>query len=196
MDIIKAWQAKTPQEQTDLHLTNIKKAMLEQIPAARRTMYEPQEFLGAAWERINKRFTALYLDGTNDERAESGKKPITLVSLVFRCCKDAIREIDGQEGKHEHAPLDWISDEDRSAAEAYYLNDGAGQRRRTEEHAIRHVFWGNFERKLDSIDRLIVDGLRRGYQQNECAKQAHISAPAVNKRIKKLRTSLEMAAMA
>ena len=191
MDIITTWQAKTEQEQTALLLTNIKKAMREQIPASQRTMYEPHEFLGAAWERTNERFTTQYLNGTNDERTENGKEPITMITLVYRCCKDAVRSMVSDERKHDH---DTLESEGENTGGGYHSNTWqTNKRRTTEDRAIAYMFWEDFTKSRDQIDRLIIEGLRDGYKQNECATAAQMTPPAINKRVQRLRMAVAAA---
>lgn len=190
MNIITAWQAKTEQEQTALLLTNIKKAMREQIPASQRTMYEPHEFLGAAWERTNERFTSQYLNGTNDERAESGKEPITLITLVYRCCKDAVRSTVANERKHDH---DELESEDGNTDGGYHGSIWQTDKRRTtEDRALIRVWLDELFSGLDERDAQIIKGKLNGMQQNELAEVIGISPAAICKCLKRIRATLTM----
>lgn len=141
------------------------------------------------WLKLAERLTPEYLYSLNSKRINDGKEDITLVSLVYRCAKDAIRCIYEQDIKHERARVHTIVDKDSD--EHDYIDIMAiSTRDNTEASAIIRAAFHAILSGMDDIDRIIIECKRDGMSEREIGAITGISGVAVHKRIVKIRTAL------
>lgn len=191
-NIIEQWQEMTETEQINMLTACTKKALQIEIPAATLARFtrehELDELVSAAWLKLYDRLQPSYLDALNTSRAEDGKEPISLKSIVYRAARDAVRNAYADDHKHDHKALE-TEDEDENGN--YHGNTWLTDKRRTTEiNALDRISYEDFTASRDHIDRIIIEGLRDGYTQRECAEASKVSAAAVNKRIKRMQTAL------
>ena len=145
-----------------------------------------------AWLKLAERLTPEYLDGLNSKRTHDGKEEITLVSLVYRCAKDAIRSIYEQDIKHGRAQAYTIVD--NHGDEYDYIDIMAvSARDNTETSAIIRAAFRSILNDMDNTDRIIIECKRDGMSEREIGIVAGISGVAVHKRIVKIRAALTTA---
>ena len=142
-----------------------------------------------AWLKLAERLTPEYLDGLNSKRTHDGKEEITLVSLVYRCAKDAIRSIYEQDIKHERTRVHTIVDKD-SDEHDYIDIMAVSARDNTEASAIIRAAFRSILNGADDIDRVIIDYKCAGMSEREIGIVTGISGVAVHKRIVKIRAAL------
>lgn len=141
------------------------------------------------WLKLAERLTPEYLDGLNSKRTHDGKEEITLVSLVYRCAKDAIRCIYDQDIKHGRAQAYTIVD--KHGDEYDYIDIMAvSTRDNTEASAIIRAAFHSILNGMDNTDRIIIECKCEGMSEREIGIVAGISGVAVHKRIVKIRAAL------
>lgn len=141
------------------------------------------------WLKLAERLTPEYLDGLNSKRTHEGKEEITLVSLVYRCAKDAIRCIYDQDIKHGRAQAYTIVD--KHGDEYDYIDIMAvSTRDNTEASAIIRAAFHSILNGMDNTDRIIIECKCEGMSEREIGIVAGISGVAVHKRIVKIRAAL------
>ena len=174
------------------------KALQIEIPAAALARFnrehETDELVSAAWLKLYDRLQPAYLDALNASRAEDGKEAISLKSLVYRAARDMVRNTYADDHKHDHEALE-IEDEDDNG-NRHYNAWTTDKRRTTEIKAIERISIEDFTASRDHIDRIIIEGLRDGYTQRECAEASKVSTAAINKRLNKIKRDLTAAAIA
>lgn len=141
------------------------------------------------WLKLAERLTPEYLDGLNSKRTHDGKEEITLVSLVYRCAKDAIRSIYEQDIKHGRAQAYTIVD--NHGDEYDYIDIMAvSARDNTETSAIIRAAFHSILNGMDNTDRIIIECKCEGMSERDIGIVAGISGVAVHKRIVKIRAAL------
>ena len=141
------------------------------------------------WIKLAERLTPEYLDGLNNKRTHDGKEEITLISLVYRCAKDAIRSIYEQDIKHGRAQAYTIVD--NHGDEYDYIDIMAvSARDNTETSAIIRAAFRSILNGMDNTDRIIIECKCEGMSEREIGIVAGISGVAVHKRIVKIRAAL------
>lgn len=144
------------------------------------------------WLKLAERLTPEYLDGLNSKRTHDGKEEITLVSLVYRCAKDAIRCIYEQDIKHGRAQAYTIVD--KHGDEYDYIDIMAvSARDNTETSAIIRAAFHSILNGMDNTDRIIIECKCEGMSEREIGAITGISCVAVHKRIVKIRAALTVA---
>ena len=141
------------------------------------------------WLKLAERLTPEYLDGLNSKRTHDGKEEITLISLVYRCAKDAIRCIYEQDIKHGRAQAYTIVD--NHGDEYDYIDIMAvSARDNTETSAIIRAAFRSILNGMDNTDRIIIECKCEGMSEREIGAVTGISCAAVHKRIVKIRAAL------
>lgn len=141
------------------------------------------------WLKLAERLTPEYLDGLNSKRTHDGKEEITLVSLVYRCAKDAIRCIYEQDIKHGRAQAYTIVDKHGDSYD-YIDIMAVSTRDNTETSAIIRAAFHSILNGMDNTDRIIIECKCEGMSEREIGIVAGISGVAVHKRIVKIRAAL------
>ena len=144
------------------------------------------------WLKLAERLTPEYLDGLNSKRTHDGKEEITLVSLVYRCAKDAIRSIYKQDVKHGRAQAYTIVDKHGDSYD-YIDIMAVSARDNTEASAIIRAAFRSILNGMDNTDRIIIECKCEGMSEREIGIVAGISCVAVHKRIVKIRAALTVA---
>lgn len=130
------------------------------------------------------------LAATNERRAAQGKRPITLVSVVYNAARASIAAVYYADSKHS-AAYDWEIDDGEGNA-ASYLETCCGDRAvDTEQSAIIRADLDRFRAGLDDIGRQILEMVAAGKTEQEIGKAVGISNVAVHKRIAKMRAALK-----
>ncbi len=130
------------------------------------------------------------LTATNERRAEKGKRPIKLVSIVYNAARASIAAIYYQDAKHG-AAYDWeISDGDGNSASYLETMCGDGHQD-TERAATIRAGLKNYKKTLDEIGKQIMEMVIDGKTEREIGKAVGISNVAVHKRIVKMREALK-----
>lgn len=187
-NIISKWNALTEQQQLDYLKACTVKAVQREING------DLQQFIGfhdldglanEAWLKLTDRMTNDYLERLNAHRATDGKPEITLNSIVYRAALDAVRTAHRGDKKHEHDALTLCDDNGREYDRPVHRHTDE-----TEAVALGRLIMEEFAGTRDNIDRLIIEAIRDGFTGRETAQAANISAPAITKRLQKLRAAL------
>lgn len=112
--------------------------------------------------------------------------------MVYRAALDAIRAAqreDDRNGRNRSEPCTDENGKEHSAIDSLI----ASRRHNTEAEAIARIMYAEIVNGLDSTDRIIIEMLIDGYWQREAAEAVNISAPAVNKRVRRLRAAVTAA---
>lgn len=194
-NIIEQWQEMTEAEQIAMLTACTIKALQIEIPAASLARFnrehERDELVSAAWLKLYDRLQPAYLDELNTSRANDGKDAISLKSLVYRAARDTVRNTYADDHKHDHEALE-TEDEDENG-NRHYNAWQTDKRRMTEIKALDRISIEDFIETRDHIDRIIIEGLRDGYTQRECAEASKVSAVAISKRVNKIKIALTVA---
>lgn len=183
--IISEWNGLTTQEQINF-ITACTFKIIKAQPAGLR--YETNELVNEAWLRIAGNMTADKLSAINERRTSQGKAPTTLVGIVYRAVRASIAAISYSEKKHSAANVRTIKGKDEE--ESDYTNTVPTSGDDTETTAILRALLERFAISRDKIDQQIIAGTMEGMTEREIAAIVSISAPAVHKRIVKIRAAL------
>lgn len=196
-DIIRAWNALSDQEKIGTATRCIKSAAMKQIGngkvlSAFYQRHELDELLSETWLKLSERMTTDYLTALDAHRAARGTEPITLISVVFRAALDVIKAAQREDDRNAQNRLEPCTDEN---GHEYNAVDSliTSRRYNTESEALVRIMYAEIVDGLDSTDRIIIEALINGYQQREAAQAVNISAPAVNKRVRRLRAAVTAA---
>lgn len=196
MSIINEWNALTTEHQLDyLQACTIKAAKREIDDDLQRFIgfHDLDGLANDAWLKLTDRMTDSYLERLNARRAAEGRPEITLSGIVYRAARDAVRTAHRSDIKHDHDALTLCSDDGGEYDRPMYRHADF-----TDVIALGRQILAEFVGTRDEIDRLIIEAIRDGYTGKETAAAVKISAPAITKRLQKLRATLraEMAAAA
>lgn len=206
MCIIQQWFNMSEETQIRMITANVRKAAKNEIAYSIGGQYNQYNeavawfvdyhglecLVNETWLKLAERLTPEYLDGLNSKRTHDGKEEITLVSLVYRCAKDAIRSIYEQDIKHGRAQAYTIVD--NHGDEYDYIDIMAvSTRDNTEASAIIRAAFRSILNGMDDIDRIIIECKRDEMTEREIGAIAGISCVAVHKRIVKIRAALTVA---
>ena len=185
-NILHQWAAMDTKAQINMLTANIKKAAKNEIGYSTEDHYAEfnetvawflnhhgiDGLVNEAWVKLAERLDADYLDKLNAKRAASGKVNISLVALVYRSAKDAIRAVYRDDIKHG---LDTMASTGKDE---------------TASTATLRVALEQFVNSRDEIDRMIIECKRDNYTEREIAEVVGINRAAVHKRIDKMREAL------
>ena len=199
-NVIAAWARRSSAEQINMLQAAVKKAAGAEIGAARLSAFwsahELDEIVNDSWLKLAERLDEGYLEKQNEKRAQAGKDALSLVTLVYRAAKDTIRGY-LPDMERSAARADNVTEQDGETLDLFDViedkRDGDGRElvnRPTEAAALVKVSLADFSNKRDEIDRLIIEGIRDGYKQNEIAQAVGVSPVAINKRLQKIRAAL------
>lgn len=196
MTIIEAWDAMTTEQQLSYIKACIIKATQREIDGDIRQFigfHDLDGLANEAWLKLTDRMTNNYLERLNARRAAEGRPEITLSGIVYRAARDAVRTAHRSDIKHDHDALTLCSDDGGEYDRPMYRHADF-----TDVIALGRQILAEFVGTRDEIDRLIIEAIRDGYTGKETAAAVKISAPAITKRLQKLRAALraEMAAAA
>lgn len=125
----------------------------------------------------------------NEERAAQGKRPLTLVSLVYNAARASIAAVYYQDGKHGAAYDIEIDDGEGNTAsylETMVGSDGTD----TERSAIIRADMGRYVASRDKVDQKIMELLPQGFTERQIGAIVGMSGVAIHKRIAKMRRDL------
>lgn len=153
-------------------------------------MHNLDEFVSEAWIKLQTALDPEKLEARNARRVAAGKNRVKLSSLIYESCIHAINRIWRQDVKHGKAQVKTITDK---AGNSYsYIDTMASSRiDGTEAKALGRVVVAEFLESRDNTDRIIIEMIRDGYKGKEIAAAVGISAPAVTKRLNKIREALK-----
>lgn len=206
MCIIQQWFNMSEETQIRMITANVRKAAKNEIAYSIGGQYNQYNeaiawfmdyhglecLVNETWLKLAERLTPEYLDGLNSKRTHDDKEEITLVSLVYRCAKDAIRSIYEQDIKHGRAQAYTIVD--NHGDEYDYIDIMAvSTRDNTEASAIIRAAFRSILNGMDDIDRIIIECKRDEMTEREIGAITGISCVAVHKRIVKIRAALTVA---
>lgn len=183
--IINEWNNLTTQAQINF-ITACTFKVIKAQPTG--TRYEINEVVNEAWLRITDNMTADKLTAINERRAAQGKASITLAAIVYRAARASIAAISYSEKKHAAASVRTVKGEE--GEESDYIDTITASGADTEAAAILNVDLQRFIASRDSTDQRIIYGLMEKQTERELAAVVGISAPAVHKRIDKIRAAL------
>lgn len=202
-NILRQWAAMDTKAQINMLTANIKKAAKNEIGYSTEDHYAEfnetvawflnhhgiEGLVNEAWVKLAERLDADYLDKLNAKRAASGKVNISLVALVYRSAKDAIRAVYRDDIKHGRARVHEITDKNGESRD--YLDTMASTGKdETASTATLRVALEQFVNSRDEIDRMIIECKRDNYTEREIAEVVGINRAAVHKRIDKMREAL------
>lgn len=196
-DIIIKWNALTDQEKINTVTRCIKSAAMKQIGGGKALSafyqrHELDELLSETWLKLSERMTTDYLTALDAHRAARGTETITMITVVYRAALDAIRTAQREDDRDARNRLEPCTDAD---GHEYNAVDSliTSRRHNTEVEAITRIMYSELMNGLDHTDRIIIEALISGYKQREAAQAVNISAPAVNKRVRRLRAAVTAA---
>ena len=206
MCIIQQWFNMSEETQIRMITANVRKAAKNEIAYSIGGQYNQYNeavawfmdyhglecLVNETWLKLAERLTPEYLDGLNSKRTHDGKEEITLVSLVYRCAKDAIRCIYEQDIKHGRAQDYTIVDKHGDSYD-YIDIMAVSTRDNTEASAIIRAAFRSILKGMDDIDRIIIECKRDEMTEREIGAITGISCVAVHKRIVKIRAALTVA---
>ena len=184
-EIVSKWNSMTTQEQINF-ITACTFKIIKAQPTG--TRYEINEVVNEAWLRITDNMTVDRLTAINERRTAQGKAPTTLVGIVYNAARASIAAISYSEKKHAAASVRTVKGED--GKEADYIDTVTASKDNTEAAAILRTDLQRFIASRDSTDQQIIYGLMEKQTERELAAVVGISAPAVHKRISKIRAAL------
>lgn len=183
--IISEWNGLTAQKQINF-ITACTFKIIKAQPTG--TRQEINEIVNEAWLRITDNMTTDRLTAINERRTAQGKTPTTLVGVVYNAVRASIAAISYSEKKHAAASVRTVKNQD--GEEVDYIDTMTSSGADTEAAAILNVDIQRFIASRDSTDRQIISGLIEKQTEREIAAVVGISAPAIHKRIVKIRAVL------
>lgn len=183
--IVSEWNGLTTQEQINF-ITACTFMIINAQPTS--TRYEINEVINETWLRITDNLTANRLNAINERRTAQGKAPTTLAGIVYNAARASIAAISYSKKKHAVASVRTVKSED--GEETDYVDTMTASGADTESAAILSVDLQRFITSRDCTDQQIIYGLMEKRTERELAAVAGISAPAVHKRIVKMRAAL------
>ncbi len=137
------------------------------------------------------------LTATNEKRAANGKRPVSLVSIVYNAARASIAAVYYQDSKHG-AAYDWDISDDNGNTSSYLETCCRDKTEDTETSAIIRADIERFRAGRDEIDRKIIELVQENYTERDIAKALDnkISNVAVHKRLVKIRAALQAAGVA
>ena len=129
------------------------------------------------------------LTATNERRAAQGKRPLTLVSLVYNAARASISAVYYADSKHSAAYDFEISDGEGNSA-SYVATCVEDKRANVERAAVIRLRIGQLRDGLDDIGQQVLEMVMQGKTEREIGKAVGISGVAVHKRIVKMRGEL------
>lgn len=177
--VIAEWYSMSEKEQVLMiskNITKVKKAYADEIQE------EKDALVNETWISIAKALENL--DRTNKRRAEKGLGPITLVSVVYRAAKCALKRAGYAEAKHGQATHREITDADGNTVSELELVAGPAD---TAGDAETALLLEQFKATRDERDCMILDGKLQQMTHREIAAECKITPPAVQHRLNKMR---------
>ena len=154
-------------------------------------LHDLDEFVSETYIRIADKLADLdRLTANNERRAAKGKRPLTLVSLVYNAAHASIEAVYYQDSKHAAANVREVMDDDGETASAVETVCAGAEN--TERAAVLRVDLEQFRAGRDEIDNRIMDLVSMGYTERAIAEDiGTISNVAVHKRIVRIREALK-----
>lgn len=195
------WAATTPEGQVDWLTRCVWRASKDLIKYSTADHYqrsaenqaytlrghEMTEYVDMAWIKVAEALKRV--ESTNAKRAEKGREPITLRSIVYNAAKAAYQQVLDHDTKYSREGEDYeINDGDGNTIS---VMDTVASEDNTENAAILRAELKQFSKGLDEIGRKILGMLVQYKTEREIAAEVGISNVAVHKRIAKMRAALE-----
>lgn len=130
------------------------------------------------------------LTARNERRASQGKRPLSLVSLVYNAARASVAAVYYQDAKHGAAYDREISDEDGNTASVLETR-ASDASQNTERAAIIRATLKDYRNGLDEIGKQVFQMVLQGKTEREIGESVGMSGVAVHKRIVKMRAALE-----
>lgn len=190
-NIMQQWNALDTMQQINLITANVKKAAREEVAAYAALFLEQHQidaFINEAWIKLAERLNVEYLDKLNAKRRAAGKADISLLSLVYRAAKDAIRTAQRDDRRHQRCRVE-ITGEDGEPLDRLETIASIGRNAAMEDV----TFWlalEQFTSSRDKIDRIIIECKSNSLTEREIAETVGMTCAAVHKRIVKIRQAL------
>lgn len=207
--VLASWGAMAPEEQVRILTANVKKAAKNEIAYTAGDNYNEYNetvawflryhgldcLVNEAYCKLIARLDPAYLVPLNERRAAAGKPAISLVALVYRSAKDAIRTVYNDDIRHGVAKVRTIKDKDGDEY-SYIETMVESKRDNTEMTAVTRSALADFMEGRDDIDRIIMTGRRDGYTLRELGEQLGMSSAAIQHRINRIKKGLAAAGLA
>lgn len=205
-ELLRGWSAMTPAAQVEFMKKCIHRAaknvigysiedkylQFTELPAfSLYGLHDLDEFVSETYIRIADKLADLdKLTERNERRAAQGKRPLTLVGLVYAAAHASIEAVYYADCKHAAASVREIMTDDGETASAVETVCAAADN--TERAAVLRVDLEQFRAGRDEIDNRIMELVGQGYTERAIAEDiGTISNVAVHKRIVRIRESLK-----
>ena len=177
--IITAWESMTGKEQHDMIAACVYQVAQREhgVQVLYQHGHSIDEYISEAWLKLAETMTAGEVEQINAQRQQDGKKPITLISMVYRAVRASMSAV---------VRADKIQDS-RDGGE---LAPEREARKDSTEAVIIAVDLQRFMEQRDSRDKSIAALIGKGLTERQIGEAIGISGPAVHKRIARMRKEL------
>ena len=210
-EVVKAWADMPNEEKVTMMKRCIRKAAKNEIGYSCEDHYiqfaevpafylfrqhDFDEFISETWLRVAASLGDLdKLTARNEKRAAQGKRPVTLVSVVYNGARASIAAIAYADSKHA-AASDFEVMNDNGESFSYIETGAADSTANTENAAIIRGAFEDMAGGLDPVDSRLWEFVQRGYTERKMAAMLTaeglgMSNVAVHKRVVKLRARLQ-----
>ena len=206
--IVSEWAAMTPAQQIDMMKKCIHRAALndigyssydqylqfEELPAFKLFgLHDLDEFVNETWLRITAKLADLdKLAAYNRKRASEGKRPTTLVHLVYLAAWASIRAVYNQDIRNGVTGVRTVIDADGQES-SYVETMVKAPIQATDAAAIWKVTIERCMASWDDKNRMIWDLSLLGFTERQIAERVKISNVAVHKRKVKMHEAVKKA---
>ncbi len=177
--IITAWESMTGKEQHDMIAACVYQVAQREhgVQALYQHGHSIDEYISEAWLKLAETMTAGEVEQINAQRQQDGKKPITLISMVYRAVRASMSAV---------VRADRIQD----SRDGVELAPEREARKDSTEAVIIAVDLQRFMEQRDSRDKSIAALIGKGLTERQIGEAIGISGPAVHKRIARMRKEL------
>lgn len=185
-EIINQWNSMSDEQKLSMCENCVKRAIKQGRKL--KAGYDFDDAVQSTAERVLKVLkNPAKLDADTERRESQGKATNTLNAVICRAANNTMESIAHHSSKESKATIQTITNED---GEELDVLDIIAARANTEESAIFRATLKQFMKGLDDMNRKILAGRIQGKTEREIAPSLGITAPAVHKRIVKIRAEL------
>lgn len=185
-EIINEWNNMSDEQKLSMCENCVKRAIKQGRKL--KAGYDFDDAVQSTAERVLKVLkNPAKLDADTEQRESNGKTTNTLRAVICRAANTTMEGIAYHSGKDSKAISQTITNED---GEELDVLDIIAAKANTEESAIFRATLKQFVKGLDDMNRKILAGRIQGKTEREIAPAVGIKAPAVHKRIVKIRAEL------